>query len=83
MVMPRIVNPTLYLTLEEFEEPVRFSLRVEDTQNNTDISDFSSRGRIYRYTMNCVIDDARMFFKETDKIVKTVPVTIDTIQEGV
>lgn len=55
-----------------------FPLKIMDTDNTTDIEDFSNTGRIYRQTLTVEIPQAQLFFLDSADLIKNIP--IRTIQ---
>lgn len=56
----------------------QFPLKLMDTDNTTDIEDFSNTGRIYRQTLTVEIPQAQLFFLDSANLVRNIP--IRTIQ---
>lgn len=54
-----------------------FSLQLEDSSSNIDVSSFSDRGRIYRQDIIVSIDNAKLFYLGNNmKVAKTIPVKL-------
>lgn len=57
-------DPEIYVRFEGLDEEYRYVCFMADTDNTTDISQFSDRGRLYRQTINLEIRQAQLLFIE-------------------
>lgn len=51
-------------------------LHLSDTDNTTDVEEFSDRGRIYRITTNIEVPDAKLLFVEPIYLVDEFPIRL-------
>lgn len=59
-----------------------FPLKIMDTDNTTDIEDFTNVGRVYRQTINVEIPQAQLFFHSSTDLIKDFPLrTIQFIEK--
>lgn len=76
-------NPVLSLYLPDIEpefledEYLDFNLRLLDVDTTIDTSKFVNQGRIYKQHLIITVDEARLFFARTAKLVKNNPVNVE------
>ena len=71
-----IEDPLITLDLDGFEEPYKANLVLTEIQNNSDSIQYSSRGRLYRYTAIFQVQAYIAKLVEKDRI-KVVPQFFD------
>lgn len=75
-------RPNIKIDIPKVGEEQVFSIDVmDDIPDNTQISDFTERGRLYRTTLTLVIDNARLFNVYQDKTVLLVDVDLDAEED--
>lgn len=67
-------NPNLTLNIPYYENPLDFSLRLTDVDNDTEVTSFKDIGRLYRTVMTYEIENARFFNLKQIKLAKDIPI---------
>lgn len=60
----------------EGDIPEKYPIRLMDTDNTTDVSEFSNIGRVYRQTISIEIPQAKLIFIEPVYLIKDFPVRV-------
>ena len=76
------VDPVLQVPLEGLSLPEDFTLRLLDTDDTSDVSEFSDRGRLYRQTLNIEIANAKLLFTSEVPLVESIPVRVVSLTDG-
>lgn len=66
-------DPEIDVHFEGLEIPYKYVVWLVDTDNTTDVSSFSDRGRIHRQTINLEVRQAQMLFTKYLKAVREIP----------
>lgn len=67
-------EPEIDVQFEGLGEYESFPLKIVDTDNTSDITAFSDRGRLYRQTINMEVPQAKLLFLEGKNLVKSIPI---------
>lgn len=70
------IDPEIDVHFDGIEIPYKYVCFLVDTDNTTDVSSFSDRGRIHRQTINLEVRQAQMLFVEHEKSVKEIPLRV-------
>ena len=66
-------DPEIDVHFEGLEIPYKYVVWLVDTDNTTDVSSFSDKGRIHRQTINLEVRQAQMLFTKYLKAVREIP----------
>lgn len=70
------IDPEIDVHFDGIEIPYKYVCFLVDTDNTTDVSSFSDRGRIHRQTINLEVRQAQMLFVEHEKSVREIPLRV-------
>lgn len=66
-------DPEIDVHFEGLEIPYKYVVWLVDTDNTTDVSSFSDKGRIHRQTINLEVRQAQMLFTKYVKAAREIP----------
>lgn len=67
-------DQSIKVSLDGLKEPLDRYVRLLGTDNTTDVSKFTDKGRIHRQTINLIVEQADMIFASKDNLVKEIPI---------
>lgn len=75
------VDPEIEVHFEGIEIPYKYVVYLVDTDNTTDVSSFSDKGRLHRQTINLEVRQAQMLFVDCQRSVRDIPLRIVAIED--
>lgn len=83
LVMYLYLNPNVEVEFFFENKPFKeeFPIKIMDTDNTTDVQDFSNTGRMYRQTINLEIQQAKLLFIDRVNVVEKFPLRVIELRE--
>lgn len=83
LVMYLYLNPNVEVKFFFENKPFKeaFPIKIMDTDNTTDVQDFSNTGRMYRQTINLEIQQAKLLFIDRVNVVEKFPLRVIELRE--
>lgn len=73
------IDPEVSVKFDGIDEKEDFPLMLLDTDNTTDVTNFSESGRLYRQTISTEINQAKMMFVDDYKPIKHLDIRLVTL----
>ena len=74
-----IENPILSITLPGMNKSVDFPLLIKELDDVTELSEFSEKGKVYRYILVCEVQEARIFAQSELNYIKKAEIAIKEV----
>lgn len=69
-------HPQLEVNLSDDITPQKFNIQLVDTDTSPDVTTFDDKGRVYVQHIMISIDEAKIFFRNGDKLAKDIPIHV-------
>lgn len=74
-----VENPILSIKLGNVEKPIDFPILLKELEDVTELSEFSEKGKLYRYILVCEIQEARIFAQSEVKYISKPEIIIKEV----